>query len=89
MNNEEEQALQLLLNAAKEPSEPTVLMYIGIDKQRIRRENGQPISWDKQIELFLENIHHGNLRILGDFDVMSGIPIDLASIPRIINDSLH
>ena len=58
-------------------------MHIGIEKQRIRKENGQPLSWDRQINLFLENIHHGNLRILGDFDITTGVPVDLASIPTL------
>ena len=79
----EESARDIILSAADSPSDPVVYMYIGIEKHRIRKENGQSLSWDRQIHLFLENIHHGNLRILGDFDITTGIPVDLASFPTL------
>ena len=83
MTVEEESARDIILSAANESTNPVVYMYIGVEKQRIRKENGQPLSWDRQIKLFLENIHHGNLRIMGDFDITTGVPIDLASIPTL------
>ena len=83
MTVEEESARDIILAAAKEPSDPVVYMYIGIEKERIRKENGQPLCWDRQINLFLENIHHGNLRIIGDFDITTGVPVDLSSIPTL------
>lgn len=84
MTFEEKRSLDLILSAANEPSYPVVYMYIGVEKDRIRKENGRNLSWDRQINLFMENIHHGNLRILGDFDITTGIPIDINSIPQII-----
>jgi len=83
MTVEEESARDIILSAANEPSDPVVYMYIGIEKQRIRKENGQPLSWDRQINLFLGNIHHGNLRIMGDFDITTGVPVDLTNIPTL------
>lgn len=83
MTFEEERSLDLILSAANEPSYPIVYMYIGVEKDRIRKENGRNLSWDSQINLFMENIHHGNLRILGDFDITMGIPVDINSIPQI------
>lgn len=83
MTAEEESARDIILSAANEPSDPVVYMYIGIEKQRIRKENGQPLSWDRQINLFLGNIHHGNLRIMGDFDITTGVPVDLTNIPTL------
>lgn len=85
MTVEEESACDIILGAANEPSDPVVYMYIGIEKKRIRKENGQPLCWDRQINLFLDNIHHGNLRILGDFDITTGVPVDISSIPTINN----
>lgn len=81
MNDAEVKARDIILSAANAISEPLVYMYIGVDKQKIRKENGQPIAWNRQINLFMENIHHGNLRILGDFDITAGLPVDLESIP--------
>lgn len=83
MSDIEIKARDIILSAATEDSKPIVYMYLGIDKQRIQKENGQPISWDRQITLFLENIHHGSLRIIGDFDITTGFPVDLASIPTL------
>lgn len=85
MNGTEVQARDIILSAANDISEPLVYMYIGVDKQKIQKENGHPIAWDRQIKLFMENIHHGNLRILGDFDITTGLPVDLESFP-VVNE---
>ena len=83
MNDSEIKARDIILSASEKASEPIVYMYLGVNKKRIQKENATPISWDRQINLFLENIHHGNLRIIGEFDITTGVPVDLKSIPTL------
>ena len=73
-------AIETVLQASRVTPAPVVYMYFGIDKSRIQKENGSEVPWDKHINLFLNDIHIGNFRILGAFDIFSGNVIDVDSI---------
>lgn len=81
-NSEQETALQKLNLAGERRPDPVLVCYVGLHKDRLLTEKGTPIKWETQIDFFFKNFHHGEVRVLGDFDISDGIITSLDEIEK-------
>ena len=79
-SNTEREAIVAVENAALRKPDPVLLVYSCIEKSRLLTEAGMPIDWEMQVNHFLQNLHLGEVRVIGEFDISNGVCTTLAEL---------
>lgn len=77
------QAIAKIVEVRQQKPEPVIMAYFNIPKNNLRTEKNGEIDWKRQIDWFLEDTHIGEVRVIGEFDLLSGTPIRLEELPRV------
>ena len=81
LTSDQMHAIEQVKAAGARTPDPIILAFFNIPKDRLQTEKGDKIDWGRQIDWFLKNIHHGEVRVLGEFDISQGVIIDIATLP--------
>jgi hypothetical protein len=79
-------ALEKVRAAGMRKPDPILLCYMGIPKDRLQTEQGNPVDWEKIIDLFLKDFQYGVVRVLGDFDISDGMITTFKELRQMYGD---